>query len=968
VLTLQGHIQSAVSGAPLIDPDGGVVIGVVNTKLTTDSGYVGGTALLIAVALQHPRILPLIDGNPRTVPAYGKYLNLPAAQALCQSVTAQAIAQMEYAGRVDLDRRVPRRDFEEAADRLIAAKLPALALVGPAGFGKSTELAAIAQRSTVPTLLLRGASIEPKGGLKEAVAAALGTVGVAGLSDDPVGDLTRAAETAGGLVIVIDALNEMPVGPWRELREWLATSRAWATKVNARMIVSCRTDIWESVGDGLIPTELATKCVVPLARFTDEEYADARRRHAITSSFDHAILRIPLAIGLFAKLRRDARPAERVTMDALIESFVDSAAQQVALGGASSLTKSGLLDRLGIAAKKMLESDEDRLDTASFDDLFGAQLTEAFLMEGLLGRVTHGYQFVIDDIGDWLKGQNLDPENEIERFTSDERNTSWRRLGPIGYALRARERRDGTEAVLDTLLPLVESIPPDYKATQLIAETLAKVADATPYKPVLEKLSIPRGADGYSEFESLVQVSFWNDVPLRVSDHLDLLQNLVTYENSYSWRLSDWPKEILASASADYAALAFKVVEASPEEGVRALLPWIHDKRELEDGSACVAYVAMGIMFRLRDLAPGAVWDVIAAAGTSAAKLVIELANNDPRWLEEHLTTTGNAQLDDSMFVRAVRHMMERRSISPAAAAAVLDSLTKRFERGLDPRINGPAIALRAHLSKQEEHVLALVDGYRGRVLDLYARDLSALLEDNPDLITKALLGFLSEPEADTDDSEPEADTDDARAKFKVEDVLTEIKNISDPTFLKAADEAVLRYFERVGAEHSQVYYYVEHRLYESATASDALLKLTRAVISAPGQRDILAQALTNSEPLKNDPATREALLDELIEQGDSDVLASVLKTATRGSSQPYDLALVTRILSRLDPDRADSTLLSSARQADFAAQLYGWLTEGAIQPPGFRLVSFKDHIAGGEPMKSAAMTVFKEQLRRGSE
>ena len=944
-------IRPGLSGAPVIDPDGGVVVGMVSTQLRS-SDYDGGMAVPIARALEHPDLLQQLAGNPTTVRAYGRYLNLPTARAMCRSVTEQAIVELEELRRVDLERRVPREGFADAAQRLVAGVIPALALVGPAGVGKSTELAAVAREISRPVLLLRGSAIEPDGGLKQAVDDALVAAGLAGLpDDDPAGAIAGAADQGGGLVVIIDGLNELAVASPRRLQEWLAAAHRWADRVNARLIVSCRPDTWELVGDALVARDLADQCVVPLAGFTDAEYAAAQSRYDIAPPFDHSIFRIPLAMGLFARVHERAAPHERVSFDALIASFVHDAAERVARAGPSHSLPSLLL-RLRAAAEEMLASDGDRLAIASYDRLFGQSLTDALVAEGLLDHEAHGYRFVYDDVGDWLKGQVLDPDIEIARFRADP-DRSWRRFGPIGYALRARERREGSKALLATLLPLVDSDPPDHGCTQIVAETLLKAADATPYTSVLEKLSVPRGQAGYSVRELLSQVAFWRSVPLGVADRLNMLRSFVTYQKSYYWRSKDWTVDVPPSrARTDYAALALSVVQASPTDGAHALLGWLTDGRELVDREARINDVAMGILFRIRHLAPAATWEVITAAGGCAGKLVSELVQEDFPWLEQRLTT-DSARLDDEMFARVVK-LMSGQPIGPALASVLLDSLAARFDRGVDAAALGPAFAVLARLSHRKDHARLLINAYRNGVSDIYAGDLVALIDDHRELITKALLDTIEHAAAD----------DDPPTKYKIEDALARMREIDDPAFQEHADGAVLGYLEGVGINESAPYRYVESRLYASSTATDVLLRLTRAAIAAP-ERSILVYALTSQSVLCDDAATRETLLDELIAAGDSDIWEGVLERLTgQGARPPYDLGRIRLILARLDPDQADWILLGSAiTEPRFAEELHRWLAEEICAPPGPLVASFQERVARGDSPTKAAIGTDEDDI-----
>ncbi|MFB9738186.1 hypothetical protein ACFQE4_23715 [Streptomyces thermocoprophilus] len=161
------------AGAPVLDAATGAVVGVVATALTA-----GHTAAAFAVPLR-PADGPLADllaRNAATVPAYGADLNLAGVLEL----TATSVGQDGPAdGRTTdvepVERAAVLREFAE----FTAGDAAVLALVGPPGSGRTTELAAFAarraqDRDPAPTLWLRGADLrEDDTGIADAARRAL---------------------------------------------------------------------------------------------------------------------------------------------------------------------------------------------------------------------------------------------------------------------------------------------------------------------------------------------------------------------------------------------------------------------------------------------------------------------------------------------------------------------------------------------------------------------------------------------------------------------------------------------------------------------------------------------------------------------------------------------------------------------------------------------------------------------------
>ena len=175
VLVLRGDsINAGLSGAPVLDLENEAVIGVVSTRFSNDS-WRGGFAVPVALAAANPALAAVVQRNQASVPAYGAYLNAPAARTLCAEITDSEIEKLTRLRGVHLPRRVPRRDAETVIGEFLGGNSPILAIFGQSGVGKSTELAALARRLHGRSLLLRGSSLTRggSGGLGAAIQAAL---------------------------------------------------------------------------------------------------------------------------------------------------------------------------------------------------------------------------------------------------------------------------------------------------------------------------------------------------------------------------------------------------------------------------------------------------------------------------------------------------------------------------------------------------------------------------------------------------------------------------------------------------------------------------------------------------------------------------------------------------------------------------------------------------------------------------
>lgn len=143
-----------VSGAPVLDPDTGAVLGVVVTAL-----HAGHRADGFAVPLRG--LGELLDRNAATVPAYAAHLNLAGALQLTATSVGSAGAPHGLWGREPVVRPETEEVLRAFAEGGGGGRPLVLGLVGDPGCGRTTELAALAVRRATgaepaPTLWLRG--------------------------------------------------------------------------------------------------------------------------------------------------------------------------------------------------------------------------------------------------------------------------------------------------------------------------------------------------------------------------------------------------------------------------------------------------------------------------------------------------------------------------------------------------------------------------------------------------------------------------------------------------------------------------------------------------------------------------------------------------------------------------------------------------------------------------------------------
>nr|WP_184764247.1 trypsin-like peptidase domain-containing protein [Streptomyces albaduncus] len=328
------RLGGGAAGGPVLDATTGTVLGVLGTALRSDDRDVGFAVPLLPGACDDGTLATLLAENAATVPAYGADLN-PAGLV---DLTATSVGRDGPPRAGDLVERAAVLAEFAAFEQ---GEAPVLALVGPPGSGRTTELAALAarrHRAGLPTLWLRGADLRADdGSVADAARRALdraAAVVAASLAPFPappqaLGDLgperlARLARTAGRpLLLLLDGPEEMPPGPARRRAEWTAATARWLRATGARLVVACRAEYWEEAGFPEASLHAGTSrpdglpACVALGDLTAEEAREARARHGIPEgAVAEADARHPLTLRLLSEVRTALAGAPPVTAGA----------------------------------------------------------------------------------------------------------------------------------------------------------------------------------------------------------------------------------------------------------------------------------------------------------------------------------------------------------------------------------------------------------------------------------------------------------------------------------------------------------------------------------------------------------------------------------------------------------------------------------------------------------------------------
>ena len=624
-------------------------------------------------------------------------------------------------------------------------------------------------------------------------------------------------------------------------------------------------------------------------------------------------------------------------------------------------------DRLCAAAAHMWDHDTEVLDKQAVRTLFGFDLADALVVEGVMSPTPAGYRFSFDDVADWLKAQNLDIDAEIDEIVSNgDSPRSWRRIAPLAYALRDIGRRKGRKALQDLLIKLVDSSARvNSVANRIAMEALMKTGDASPYLPAVSHIATMSAATHRNFFDVAAISSFWLNAPISLPGKLGLLRRLVPLDdsNEFRWRPKYWSdldrldypgNPYHPDTALYYSDITARLIARAPADGLAELLPWLDDHTPLVRGQATVAHVAMAMFYWLRLRQEQPVWsEMIRAGGDRCMDLLFRLAYNDPLWLARMVVHSPAEAGDESLVVMASYHLLNA-APPEELTDAVRETIADRYDRGLSGELRGIALSVLSVMSGRAHYAELLAQAYRAHEPGITAQDMFRAGRYFPDIIIPAFIETaIHRDRLDRDALASLGYSTDSR----------------DARFQEAADGALRRRLEEGrGAVDARVCRYVESRLWRSSVAGNDLLTLVQHIISAPpgSGREALAHPLMNSRALRDDEAQRSALLQEFLDAPDDpdalkEAARSIMRGVHGGTAPPNAVELLQQIIARLQPAEADRILFSEASDRRAVNELAGWLAAGKIPPLGKYTNRFKQRIVSGETPTDAVSQVISD-------
>ncbi|MES5817427.1 trypsin-like peptidase domain-containing protein [Streptomyces sp. RG80] len=989
------RLGGGAAGGPVLDAGTGAVVGVLGTALQ-GAGRDAGFAVPLLPAPAGP-LADLLAENAATVPAYGVDLNLAGVLELMATSVGQdgpPGALAGYVGRASstapgavapVERAATAAEFDAFAEGPAAV----LALVGPPGSGRTTELASLAARRNrgarpAPTLWLRGADLldddtsvadAARRALARAarIVAASRSVDVADLGEVTPERLARLARAEGRpLLLLLDGPEEMPPVLAHRLAEWTDGTAEWLGETGARLVVACRAEYWEGayLSAGPVSGGGEEPLCVHLADLDEEEARQARDRYGIPDGFlTEPDARHPLTLRLLAEIRAaipgpDAPdlpgsdlpgsgpdvPGPRLDRHHVFAAHLDLMCLRVAVrlaaenglrGTAVRRLAARVSGQVHEAARRSLGPGQGELDRESFEAVFpwgqaparlggGTGWASAVLTEGLLVPAGGGYRFAHEELADWLQGTHLDLDEAlralVHRRSPHPFPVPHHRIGPVVQALLLLSRQHGTPRLalrLEELIHALDADPDSWWAARLLAESLLRVPDATPYTGVLRLLADrvvdwrrqgrERGHPQEPAHRRSTEFApdFWLALRLPPITLFDLLRRLV---------LADGPaQDTSPDTSPRFLDAASRLLAADPTAVAPHITRWFDDERPLPaTPHATVAKAAQALLHTHRRLALDDLTEVLVdCAHRRADELLAVFAEDEPsavcravdRWAHDARPDRRVAAV--AYGLRAAPHVTTEadRELLRYAALTLL-------ARPADCTLHGGALAL-------------LVRDPRTRARHL-PQALGHFMAGDPQFPPSALVAALA--------THPEPVLDAFRARLRrpgAGEALRTLADVTTPTPARRIAVLVREAVEQRPETAADVAAYVDRRLDQGPGARAVLLPLVTGLLAGGSEevRAALAAVLAAPGAPASRPLRRELLEFLLSHEHAPGVLDALLRAAARHADDGLrDLVHRTGLLLVRTPDgaaRFDRGLVDLGRQVPgFAAQVAGWLTD----------------------------------------
>lgn len=660
VLVLKDDVfDSGLSGAPVLDPDTGVVFALVNAKFKCQQGPLAGFALPLSRVKEHsPKLTSLFDANRDTVPRYGRFLNHLGAAEICRRQREAVIDRLVRRGIFLPDLYCERAKESIISDFFESGSL-ILPIIGNAGVGKTMLLAELARRAGPrEVVLLLGLDLrEEDTDLSVALTSQLRKVAAQPLGNQGDASLVVTALRNSGrqLTVLLDGLNEVPTPLSGVLKGWIEHTITWLEETDSRLVVSSGPEFWK-IWSELFPRELifseeklaGTRPAVrgiQLGDFSEEEAEKARKRYGLRGSLSARDIQHPMMARIYWEMQTEnmqAKVAPTARYRAW-ERFIKMKCGHVARAFAPSVVRPYVESALKRVGRAALTRGGFEVEEEDFWGLFvgNPHLGNQFMQEGIVTRTSSGVRFVSDEIAGFIQGQSLDLEMIVKRF-SGEADQPKLTTGAVVFAILRFDEEDHGKWVHAAIRAIVDAHARDDDDARILCENsvvqlLPQIRQperfATEMQAMAQQMTRHKGYCWWNwDFFDFRHTIGGLEASLKFK--LDLLRLFLPKEHYYEFEHHHWgdPESYVSSSNQHTATILGELIKSDPQPAFEIITDWLADRTRFHQGFVTVGHAAKALLFYYRHLAFDRLCELLARSTNSNAKsLLAEIAKEDPR-------------------------------------------------------------------------------------------------------------------------------------------------------------------------------------------------------------------------------------------------------------------------------------------------------------------------------------------------
>lgn len=623
-LVLKGdEFDVGISGAPLVDHETGVVVGVINTRLA-NTGAIRGCAIPLGPASRRsPTLTRLLTHNRDAIPRFGRYINALGARELCARQARTAVQELQDQGQYLPEVFCERPWAQHVIEEFLAGEPQFFPLLGNSGVGKTTLLVHLADAGNVdPVVLLLADDLEPEmralpALLRHALEEVSGGVPV------DLRALLRALDAAGSpLTVLLDALDRASARlTVQSLRHWLDKTQHWLKGSRTHVIVGCRPEWWTYLRPPLDMKRLyagtggCEEEDFRLGDFSGEEVELARWAYGISVT-DSPALHHPMMLRMVWETQQGTsdQGGHPVSRMAIFERFLDVKCLDISARLNGIPSRSHLRQLLAQLAEATLIERTYGLSRKRFYELLPSPVGEEFVRENLLYETAADLRFTFDEVAEYLQSEFIKLPEALHAVLRGDSPTGFSHLsdGPLVFALLRLEQDSRTEALRESLEALcsLERREQGHNRGRAFWRVFSELTHPSPYFALarefveylakswglswsLSKQSEATPRPGWFR-ESRLLLRMLQEARFTLEERLTLLHRILPSVKDYPWREHDRDRQrrYLATSDDPVAILLMDAITESPHRAFGVLVTWLGDSRMLEGAEATVADVA----------------------------------------------------------------------------------------------------------------------------------------------------------------------------------------------------------------------------------------------------------------------------------------------------------------------------------------------------------------------------------------